>query len=355
MTNLNTIRESIATLPKGPPLVIAITGGTTGIGSYIAAAFARAFSEHGHKLRIYIIGRSTSRAETVLEHGRATSPGSDWRFIQAEDLSLMSDVERISKEIIRQEENEPFAGGVPRLDALYMSQALSPLQPSKPTSESLDTQLSLLYYSRIHFILTLLPLLLSTPKPSHVISVFAGGFEDRISSTTLPIGTPLPENYNPTSVRTHVAFMKTFLFESLAEKYAGKISFVHIYPGLVDGPTFYSDVNPLWFRILWRVMKPLIGWYMNSPEDCGSVMVSLATGRYPAKGVAMPGDESGVIGGVAYSTQRELGGGAYGVGQRGDEMKDVSYEKLRKEDTTQKVWEHTMGVLEGINRKSAIS
>ncbi|KAH7079496.1 hypothetical protein FB567DRAFT_450042 [Paraphoma chrysanthemicola] len=263
MPNLTTIRESIATLPKGPPLVVAITGGTTGIGSYIAAAFARAFSKQGHKLRIYVIGRSTSRAETVLEYGRATSPGSDWRFIQAEDLSLMSDVERISKEIIRQEEEKPFAGGVPRLDALYMSQALSPLQPSKHS----------------------------------------------ISSTTLPIGTPSPQVYGPTSVRTHVAFMKTFLFESLADKYAGKISFVHIYPGLVDGPTFYSDVNPLWFRMLWRVMKPLMGWYMNSPEDCGS---------------------------------REVRGGSYGVGQRGDEMKD-------------KVWEHTMGVLEGIEKKSAVS
>ena len=65
------------------------------------------------------------------------------------------------------------------------------------------------------------------------------------------------------------------------------------------------------------------------------------------------GDESRIIGGVAYSTQRELGGGAYGVGQRGDEAKTVSYVKLRKSDTTKNVWDHTMKVLTDIEKKNA--
>jgi hypothetical protein len=144
--------------------------------------------------------------------------------------------------------------------------------------------------------------------------------------------------------------MKTFAFEHLAAQHAGKISFTHIYPGLVDGPVFYSDVNPWWFRLVWRVVKPLASLYITSAETCGDVMVFLATKRYPAKGETQ---ESGVTGGVAYSTQRELGGGAYGVGQRGDERKDVSYKNVRREDTVEKVWEHTVGVLERIEKENA--
>jgi hypothetical protein len=213
--------------------------------------------------------------------------------------------------------------------------------------------MSLLYYSRMRFIQNLTPLLTAAPNTAHVISIFAGGFEDSIKPGEIPIGTPPPASYGITAVRKHTAFMKTFFFEELAEKHAGKISFTHILPGLVDGPTFYSDVNPLWSRILWRVLKPLVLWYMTAPEVCGEVMLYLATQRYPAKGIVKPGGESKVIGGVAYSTQRELGGGAYGVGQRGDEMKAVSYVKVRKIDTAKKVWDHTMETLTEIEKKDA--
>lgn len=225
------------------------------------------------------------------------------------------------------------------------------------TKEGLDTQMSLLYYSRIRFILNLTPLLYRSQSPSgaHVISIFAGTMEDRIDARNLPIGPPPPKKYGVTSVRTHVSFMKTYLFEALAEKHAGKISFIHIYPGLVDGPTFLSPVNPLWFRILWRVAKVLMAWYMTSPEVCGHVMVFLGSGRYPAQGLGVGADDgkgntkSDKEGNdVAFSSMRERGGGAYAVGQRGDEKKEVSYAKLRQSDTRDRVWKHTMGVLEGV-------
>jgi hypothetical protein len=208
--------------------------------------------------------------------------------------------------------------------------------------------MSLLYYSRMRFIQNLTPLLAAAPNTAHVISIFAGNMEDSIKPGEIPIGIPPAGNYGVTAVRKHTTFMKTFFFEELAEKNAGKISFIHIYPGLVDGPVFYSDVNPLWFRIVWRVLKPLVSWYITSDKDCGDIMVYLATQRYPAKGVVKPGDESKVVGGVAYSTQRELGGGAYAVGQRGDESKGVSWAKVRKSDTTKKVWDHTVETLMGL-------
>ncbi|CAO2656141.1 Nn.00g049440.m01.CDS01 [Neocucurbitaria sp. VM-36] len=345
MPSVTTIRAGIARLPEGPPLVIALVGGTTGIGSYVARVLATTFKSHGSKLRVYIVGRNATRAETLLKYGRETSFGSDWRFIQASDLSLISDVDRVAKDIIEQEEAAPFAGGPARLDVLYMSQALSPLQESKPSTEGIDTQMSLLYYSRIRFIEQLTPLLTAATVPAHVISIFAGGVEDSINPGKLPIGTPPPEDYGVIAVRKHTTFMKTFLFEEMAEKHAGRIGFIHIFPGLVDGPTFYNDVVPLWARVAWRVLKPLVSWYMTKPELCGEVMLYLATERYPAKGTTEQADINEADGNIAYSTQRQLGGGAYGVGQRGHERKDVSYVKIRKSDTTKIIWDHTMDCL----------
>ncbi|KAF2995347.1 hypothetical protein E8E13_002415 [Curvularia kusanoi] len=346
MPDLKTIRAGIAKLPEGPPLVIALIGATSGIGANVARAWARTFSKNGSKLRVYIVGRNAVRAEALLKYGRDNSPGSDWRFVQANDLSLLGEVDAISKTILQQEEEAPFAEGPPRLDALYLSAALSPLQESKVTSEGLDAQMSLLYYSRLRFIHNLTPLLLAPPSPSHVISIFAGNMEDSLKQDSDGIGTPASSDYGITSVRRNTTFMKTFYFESLAEKHAGKISFVHIYPGLVDGEGFYSDVQPKWFRAVWPVFKVLLSWYMTSGEVCGEVMVFLATARYPAKGSG----ETGKLG-VAHSSQRELGGGAYAVGQRGDESKKVSWARQRKEDTGKRVWEHTTGILEKIGAK----
>jgi hypothetical protein len=192
----------------------------------------------------------------------------------------------------------------------------------------------------MRFILNLTPLLLASPATAHVISIFAGNMEDSIAPGTVPIGTPPPPEYGITSVRKHTTFMKTFFFEALAQKHASKISFVHIYPGLVDGPGFYSEVVPMWFRVVWRIVKPLLSWYMTSPEDCGQVMLFLATRRYPAKGMVTKGQEE-----VERSSQQEVGGGAYSVGQRGDASKTVSWAKVRREDTGRRIWEHTMEVL----------
>jgi hypothetical protein len=130
MPDLPTIRKGIASLPTGAPLVVALAGGTTGIGSYTARALARAFAEHGEKLRVYVIGRNASRAEELLKYGKETAPGSEWRFVKAGNMALMSEVSNVSRTVIEMEESAPFAGGPARLDVLYMSQALSPFQES---------------------------------------------------------------------------------------------------------------------------------------------------------------------------------------------------------------------------------
>ena len=133
MPPLSTILSHLPTLAT-TPTVVAFTGGTTGIGSYITQTLATTFAHHGSNLRVYLIGRNATRAASLLANGRATSPGSEWFFLPVDDLALMRDVDAVSTEIARRETESPFRGGEPRVDVFYMCQALSPLQESKGES-----------------------------------------------------------------------------------------------------------------------------------------------------------------------------------------------------------------------------
>ena len=101
MPNIKAIRAAIAELPKGPPLVVVLPGGTTAIGHYIAQAFATLFASQGSKLRVYIVGRNATRGEAVVKEGQSTAPGSEWRFVRATDLSNLGEVDQCCTEIIK--------------------------------------------------------------------------------------------------------------------------------------------------------------------------------------------------------------------------------------------------------------
>lgn len=120
MPNLKDIQSAVIEIATGPPLVVVLTGGTTGIGSYVATNLAKAFANNGPKLRVYIVGRNAVRAKDVTATGEKLSPGSDWRFVQATDLALISEVDRSCTEIIRQETTTPLHDA-PSIDLLYMS------------------------------------------------------------------------------------------------------------------------------------------------------------------------------------------------------------------------------------------
>lgn len=150
MPNIDIIRSAIAELPKASPLVVALPGGTTGIGSYIAKALATTFASHGSKLRVYIIGRSAARAEAVIKEGQKISPGSDWRLILTTDLALISEVDRCCADIIRQETEAPFHGGPTRLDLLYMTYSYPLLKEQSSTYRIRSNEGPV----RDHFILT---------------------------------------------------------------------------------------------------------------------------------------------------------------------------------------------------------
>lgn len=121
MPSLPVIQAAVSELPNGAPLVAALAGGTTGIGSYIAKSLALAFAEQGSKLRVYIVGRNTDRAEAVICQCQKISPRSEFIFVRATDLALINEVDSCCAEIVRRETEAPFGGGQARLDLLYMT------------------------------------------------------------------------------------------------------------------------------------------------------------------------------------------------------------------------------------------
>lgn len=217
--------------------------------------------------------------------------------------------------------------------------------------------MSTVYYARIRFIQQLLPLLTTGTCPGHVVSVYAAGFENGTKPGELPIGLPPPEKWGILGVRKHAGFMKTFVFEQWAADYAGKLSLIHIFPGLVEGPGFYNPDLPSWFKIVWPAMKLLSYFYRTSPKDSGDVMVYLATAQFPAKDsnnertALIPGLE------IAKSTLAERGGGSYALGHRADVSSPtpIMYEKVRTAETSKLVWDHTFETLKRIETKNANS
>ena len=213
------------------------------------------------------------------------------------------------------------------------------------TSEGLDTSFSLLYYSRMRFIVRL-GLLLSNsriPGGAACISVFAGGLEKQ--SGFSPDDLSLRKYYGISAVRDHSTFMTTFFFEKLAQEHAGKIRFIHIFPGLVITPAFYAANLPVWFRIVWTLVCPLVKLIAVAPEDISQKVLYLASERFPARDTK--GDFSDVD--VAVATDGQRGGGAYSVKNVG-ETNDLrkAYAGLDREGIARKVCEHTMKAFEEI-------
>jgi len=201
--------------------------------------------------------------------------------------------------------------------------------------------MSLMYYSRMKIILKLLPLLLNSTVPATVVSVYAGGMEEKIFPEDLSLRDP--KNFSYAQARSQMVYMHTLFMESLAEQNAGKLALIHIFPGLVSGPGFKNPELPIWFRIVWnRIFMPLFGRLLTvQPEESGQRMLSLASPRYPPRSIG----RIKANGEVSVGTDSKAGSGAYALTWNGDNnYKQKRYEKMNKDELREKVWNHTMKV-----------
>ena len=219
------------------------------------------------------------------------------------------------------------------------------------TEEGLDKTMSFMHYSRVRFVVQLLPLLRASELPAHVVSVYAGGLEGGLKKLNRDdISLRKPENYGFLTARCHSVCMKTVYFEHLAKENPGQLSLTHVFPGLVITPTFYSSTNPWWFRLAWRILEPIAKWFSIPPEECGQRILYLSSSRYPARNNSSSLNNGGEDGsGVAASTDGDVGGGAYSVKEDGESNPiNKFYEPLRREGFDAALVAHTNRVFEDI-------
>ena len=190
----------------------------------------------------------------------------------------------------------------------------------------------------MRFATQLLPLLLASPSPAHIISIYAAGKEATLTSSDLSLRDP--KHYNLTNVRSHAVIMKTFFMESLVERHPGKLTFVHIYPGLVMTGGFGDKRLPLWFRVVFWLLRPLLAFVTTPARESGERVLFAATENFPAR---KEGEDARV------GTDGVRGSGAYAIGNDGETMAiGKIYASLRAEGVKEQVWEHTTGAFREI-------
>jgi len=357
MVSLDITRSANLSVVQSQSLVAVFSGGTNGIGLTTLKALAATHSTTGKGLRVYIIGRNQKATEKIIAHCRAVCPKGDFRFIQTSDLALLNEVDRVCEEITKAEHACAASGDKPRVDMLFMSQGELSFAPYTRNAEGLEFRVSLLYYSRMKIILNLMPLLLASNLPAHVVSVFAAGKEGDLHLDDFSMREP--KHQGLVSTRSTVTYMTTFFFEWLASEHPGKLSLVHVFPGLIltDG----VKRLPLWARTLWWVLRPMLRLFSTSLEECGTRVLFLANPtRFPARlspggnDVGTPGSKSNHVQGLVTATSTDLkkGGGAYGVNLDAETMPESqihkSYDQHRAEDVGGKIVAHTLKAFEEI-------
>lgn len=123
MVDLEVVRACNAALVKSQPLVAVFTGSTSGIGSYAVKALAKQ-ARDGPGLRLYMVGRNKDAADRILSECQKHCPEGQFRFLQAGNLALLKDVDRVCEEIVAAEQKEAgTASAKPRIDLLIMTHA----------------------------------------------------------------------------------------------------------------------------------------------------------------------------------------------------------------------------------------
>lgn len=345
MVAINQVRWIIDEHYKGRPLVAVFVGGTQGIGRYAIEALADLYSKQPDTpLRVYILGRNKSSADQVLETCREKCAHGEFIFIQANNLALMQDVDATSAGLSRLEREKEN----PRIDLLVETQAQILFGARKETGEGLDQMMSLVYYSRIRFILQLMPLLeaSSSPDGAHIVSIDAAGMAGKLFRNDLSLVDP--SHYSYINVKSHAAYMTTMVFEQLASRHE-RLAFVYMYPGAVFGPAHRDLSLPWWFRVIMGMAEPILRMtFATPPEESGARTLFLATPAFASVG------SSSAESVPAKGTNGSSGSGSYAVGYHCDLVAQKSdttlYPNLRGDGFSEEVWMHTMEAFHQIEK-----
>ncbi|BDD60380.1 hypothetical protein MPDQ_002369 [Monascus purpureus] len=344
MVTISAVRESNELIKTAlPPGIVAVfIGATSGIGRATLLRFAK----YARQPRIYFVGRSEEAADRFTDQLRDMNPDGEYIFIKA-DVSLLHGVDKVCEQIKEREQS---------ISILFQSQGT--LDFYSETSEKLSLILALTYYSRMRFIVNLLPLLQLSPSISRVVSVMAATKEKQMDPNDIP-----GNKISPWRARGHLASMMTLSMECLADR-AHQVSFIHDYPGFVH--TGLADTMKGLFGVIMRVLLPIIRLFMSKEyipiEESGERHVFLATSpKYPAKEEteSQSQDSTAMADRVetAVGSDGRVGSGVYTVGALGESADETVLrvlDDLRQEGMKEKIWQNLQDEFERITGKISV-
>jgi len=327
MVAFKDVLEANALINDGnAPQVAVFAGGTAGLGKLTIKALVST----GVSVRIYLVGRKSAeeRMKAFINELRAINPKADAIWTEG-DISLLQDTKRIC-EIIKSKES--------RVDLLFLSAGYAPFKGRELTSEGLEVTQVLEYYSRMLFILHLLPLL-KTSESSKVISILAGGME-RASMDVEDLNLEKPGNFGGAKAQGHFAHMNTIFMDRLASEHKD-VTFVHSWPAWVNtgNAARSTDPNTLAGWLFWLIVEPLV-WLIGMKDE-------VAAQRYLFLSTSSAFGGSGVpwSGKAGVNTSEQTGKGLFLVSAWNNASSNAKNIAALREQAQEKVWDKTQEVL----------
>lgn len=265
------------------------------------------------------------------------NPDGEAIFMQ-KDVSLLRNVDELSAEFKRLES---------KIHCLFLTAGYMTLKGRTETEEGIDRKMCVNYYSRVRWILNLMPLLEAASDAnelSRVNTVLGAGSEGEVRLDDLD----LVHNFTLHACLSHCVVMTDFAIEELSRRYP-RTSFSHSYPGTVKTGIANELTGPvrLAAKVLYAVLTP---WILNVQESGERHYFQMTSLAYPAAEGAVgipPPDGMTPVNGMDGTP----GGGAYLLDWDGTTCGDGPVlEKFRELDMGPKVWDHTMKMFEQAER-----
>ena len=309
------------------PRVAVFVGGTSGIGKFTV----RALVATGASMRIYLVGRKSSeeRMHAFIQELHAINPKAEVIWTEGE-VALLAETKRVC-ETIKSKES--------RVDLLFLTAGYAPFGTRKETAEGIEIAQSLEYYSRMLFVLHLLPLLDEAEAPK-VVSVLAGGLE-RATIDLDDLDLKKPGNFGFVKAQMQYTAMNTTTLEKLANDNPN-VTFIHSWPGWVNTGNVrrgLSDPNSIMAWFVWLILEPLIGLFGFSDEESGQRHLFQSTSAaFGGRGVLWKG-KPGI------NSLEKPADGLFLVNYKCDCTPNAKVMPLLREKALRKIWDHTQEVL----------
>ncbi|KAI1119921.1 hypothetical protein F5Y10DRAFT_145869 [Nemania abortiva] len=326
MVSLQAIRESNARIPTSLPsgLVAVFVGATSGIGE----AALRSVAQRAPRPRIYFIGRREAEGKHVQDELRKLNPDGEYHYLKY-DVTLLRNVDEACRYIKDREQT---------INLLFLT--CGTLISGRQTEEGLNYPTALVYYSRMRFIVNLLPQLRQASSLRRAITVAAGGKEGQIYPNDFQAN-----NLNALSFRGHMTSMITLALENLA-KQAPEVSFIHSYPGFVK-TNLSRELTSIWATIAKIIFAPIMALLHIPIEETGERQAYFATSaRFPprseqrdADGVPLGEDVD-----IAVGADGKTGGGVYSIDYEAEGTSERVQQVIKSytdDGMAEKVWKHT--------------